>query len=125
MIVIDNIEKAMQHLSEGYFIAKVTSAYPGMTTECRVAGKLIGITHDEWWFTLIQQDTGQVCGLVNKTLFVELYQNFYITGQESHRNSGVGSLYVLNDICPTQEFPRYKRKLDCWSEYTSVPGINN
>ncbi len=125
MIVIDSVENAMRHLSEGYVIAKVAGTYTGMTTECRVAGRSMGIRHDEWWFTLIQRHTGLVCGTVNKTLFVELYQYFYITGQDDHRDTGLGRYYVLNDFCPTQEFPRYKRKLDCWSDYTSKPGTSN
>jgi hypothetical protein len=82
---------------------------------------MMGLGQDDWWFTLIRCDTAEVCGIVNKRMFVELYQAFYIAEQESGDDTSVGRIFRLNAVCPTEEFPRYKRKLDCWAEYTSRP----
>jgi len=121
MIVIENVETATGYLLEGYRLAKTTADYPNMPTECRVAGMLMGLTQADWWFTLLRPHTTDVCAIVNKRMFIELYQHFYIEAQHASDADSLHT-FVLNNVCPIQEFPRYQRKLDSWRESVSNPG---
>jgi hypothetical protein len=119
MINIDTIDKALQYLSEGYLLAKLTINYSGMTKECLVAGMLMGMSEDDWWYALVRKEGDEVCGLAQRKLFVDLYQNYYVAKIKTvTRNE---AYFELNAVCAIQEAPRYQRKIDSWSEVTSTP----
>jgi hypothetical protein len=119
MINIDTVNKALQYLSEGYLLAKLTTNYSGMTKECLVAGMLMGLSEDDWWYAFVRGEGDEVCGLVQRTLFVELYRDFYV--EKTNTASNGEAFFTIYGVCPIQEVPRYQRKIDSWSEVTSSP----
>lgn len=119
MIVINTVNKAIHYLSEGCLLARVPLHFPGMTNACHSAGNTMGLTREDWWYTFIRPESGAVCGMLDKKLFVELYQRYYIDEVKGIDNWG--KYYALNDACPIQEFTRYKRQIDCWTDYISRP----
>jgi len=119
MVIINTINKAIRFLSEGYLFAKVTYDHPDMTNEYQVAGTLTGLTKEDWWYVVIQPGTELVCGVLEKTLFVDLYKSFYI--ECNNRSHNRNKYFALNDLCPIEDFPRYRRQVDCWYERTSKP----
>ncbi len=119
MIVIDTVDNAIRYLDEGYLLAKVTMDYSGMTKECLVAGVLMGLSKTQWWHVLVRREGGEACGLLQKELFVHLYELYYI---ELKRQVSVrGSYYSSNLVCAIQEMPRYQRRIDSWKELISSP----
>jgi hypothetical protein len=107
-------------LVDGYTIIKTTSAYPGMNRECFVAGRLMGLCDRDWWYVFAEPGMGTVFGILEKKLFLELYQHFYLI--KSASLDFEVTQYTLNALCPIQEFPRYQRQMECWREFQSRPG---
>lgn len=120
MIVIDSIADAVKCLNEGYQLAKVSMDYKGMTEDCLVAGVLMGLSKEVWWYVLLRVESGEVSGLVRKELFVRLYELYYI--ELKIEVSDKESYYSLNSVCAIQEMPRYQRRIDSWMEMISSPG---
>lgn len=119
MINIDSIDNASRFLAEGYLLARVTMDYSGITKECLVAGVLMGLTEDDWWYALVSREGGDVCGIVQRKLFIELYRSYYI--EETKKVSSNETYFALNGLCAIQEALRYQHKIDSWSEATSSP----
>lgn len=120
MIVVESIDKALACLLDDHVIAKVTIDYPGLTSEYLVAGTLMGKTKNDWRHVFIMPGCGEMCGLLDKKTFLKLYRNYYIENRKESCERA--RIYALNYLCPIQEYSRFKRQVDCWSEYNSTQG---
>jgi hypothetical protein len=119
LIIIDSIDKAILHLRRGYLLGKVEMKYSGMKKEHLVAGLLMGLSKEVWWYVILQEQGGGVHGLMNKEVFVKLYEQYYIEKTADTHNSE--NYYSLNTTCSIQEMPRYRHRIQSWEEAIQTP----
>lgn len=124
MIVINTVDKAVAHLLEGLHIIRTTIKASALPKEAFVAGRIIGYTDKDWIYILQHPINPCKYGILNKTLFNELFKNYYIK-KDPKSNSQNRVRYLLNDLCETGETSLYQHKIDSWQEMISRPVIIN
>jgi hypothetical protein len=120
LIFVGSIDEAVLYLRQGYLLGKVEMKYSGMKKEHLIAGMLMGLSKEVWWYVVVQEQGGGVYGLLKKDVFVKLYEQYYI--ERMADTEGLWSYYSLNTECSIQEVSRYLRKIQSWEEAIQTPG---
>ena len=123
MLVIKNIENAIEYLSSGALLAKYTKRYLLPNTELQVAGKLMGLDESDWWYVVLGKGSIIPKGIIEKTLFDELYSRYYIKKFAYSNGEQQAEYYILNKECAIQEVSRYQHQIESWQEMISSPEL--
>jgi hypothetical protein len=124
VIVINTIDKVLVYLLEGFFIIRTTIKASALPKEVFVAGRMIGYTDQDWIYILQHPINPRKYGIVHKTLFNDLFKNYYIKKDPKYNNQN-RRRYLLNDRYQTGETSLYQHKIDGWQEMISRPVIMN